>query len=372
MKKAFLLPLLILAFALPSCSNPPSSASTSENSLEVSKLQDLLSKQDLSPVYTKMFTSTFTQDYDVYSCVHGGEEEAAGKEFYTYHGGGMFGCLYEVSEAAYEEVEALESRDFFDYLFRGKGSYAMLQSADLVSYHYEDDSNEPVNSLQSLDFLQNVEARFTDESVQVVNSLWAKEDLEGGFREDDNTYFNGIIDKATLFDAITVRAFSDIFASTNLFDGQRSCETLDRIYFETVEELSSKTEAELTQFVSDNRIHIEDEEDKTLVRFQIGDENLRAILEQNDIIPGIFEGTLTYEKESGKFDEFEYSIVYSTNEMDALTGDVRTVSMEFKATGYSRNQKYDQDLYIDPNPTVYEDAEAFLDDVVKEVVPPVF
>ncbi|MBQ2070527.1 MAG: hypothetical protein II467_06325 [Bacilli bacterium] len=40
--------------------------------------------------------------------------------------------------------------------------------------------------------------------------------------------------------------------------------------------------------------------------------------------------------------------------------------------GYSWNKKYGEEPYIDPNPTVYDDAKAFLDDVIEEVIFPVF
>ena len=386
MKKAFLLPLLLSTFALVSCGENPASssdvssgassaepsASSSTHTEEVNKLKDLLSKQDLSPAYAKMFTSQFTQDYEAYSSNNGGDEEAETR-FYTYHGAGMFGCLYEVSEEAYAEAEALDNPNFFDYLSRGKGSYGMIQQGSLVSYIHETEEGETTNSLQNMEFVQDVEARFTDESVQVVNSLGTKPTIgEGGYNVDEMQSFNGIIDKATLFDTITVRAFSDIFARTNLFDGQRSCEVLDRIYFDTVRGLREKTDAELNEFVGNNAIQFEEEEETVKVHFTVGDEGLRAALSEHDIIPGSFKGTLSYEKESGKFTAYEYGIAYVIKEVDETKGNVKTTSMEFKATGYSLNQKYDKDLYIKPNPTAYEDAEAFLDDVVKEVIPPLF
>ena len=402
MKKVFLFPLLLATFALSSCGNgsTQSSASSSATSTqtssvtpsessgvsssesssaasstdvdEVNKLKALLAKQDLSPIYAKMFVSQFSQNYETHSHKRGEEEEAETR-FYTYRGAGWFGCLYEVSEEAYAEAEALENPDFFDYLSRGKGSYGMIQQGSLVSYHHETEEEETVTSLQNLEFVQEVEARFTEENVQVVNSLGTKPTIgEGGYNVDEMQRFNGIIDKATLFDTITVRAFSNIFASTNLFDGQRSCEVLDRIYFATVKELSGKSDAELGAFIANNAIHIEDQEENTLVHFVVGDEDLRATLDEHDIIPGSFEGTLTYEKESGKFAAFDYKISHVVNEMDDASGNVDTVTMEFVAKGYSWNQKYDKDLYINPNPTVYEDAEAFLNDVEKEVVPPVF
>lgn len=338
---------------------------------EVNKLKGLLAKQDLSPAYDKMFVSQFTQDYETYSSNNGADEDAE-SHFYTYRGAGSFGCFYSVSEEAYAEAEALESHDFFDYLARGKGDYGMLQTGDLVSYQYETDGGESTVSLQSMKFAQNLDARFTESDLQVYNSLYVKDSVEGALDGDARQQFNGIIDKATLFDAITVRALSDIFARTNLFDGQRSCETLDRIYFATVKELCSKSDAELSDFIAKNDIHIEEDDENALVHFAIEDENLRAVLDENDIFPGAFEGTLTYEKESGKFTAFDYRIVYVATESDADGCNVHTASMEFKASGYSWNQKYDKDPYILPNPTVYEDAEDFLDDVVEEVIPPVF
>ena len=365
MKKTIFLPLLLCILVLPSCGDTPA------NIEEVNRLKDLLSKQDLSPAYDKMFVSNFAQNYDVFSSVSGGEnEEGAETRFYSYRGGGAFGCLYEVSEASYAEVEALENHDFFDYLSRGTGDYGMVQTATLVSYLYENTEAELIRSLQSLTFFQNLDARFTEDKVQVYNSLYAREELDGGYDADSRQGFNGIIDKGTLFDTITVRAFSDIFARTNLFDGQRSCEVLDRIYFDTVKELCSKSDAELSEFISKNDIRIDDDGEKTKLHFKVGDEQLRAILDENDIIPGALEGTLSYEKESGKFTDYDYKIAYVANESDEYSGNVHTTTMEFKANGYSLKQKYGGEPYINPDATVYDDAEKFLDDVVKEVIPP--
>lgn len=60
-----------------------------------------------------------------------------------------------------------------------------------------------------------------------------------------------------------------------------------------------------------------------------------ATLEENDIFPGSFEGTLTHEKESGSFSAYDYKIAYAHNETDEGSGDVRATTMEFKANGYS-------------------------------------
>ena len=379
MKKALIFPLSVLALVSCNPSSPessvvPSTVSSEESSLSssmptevVSKLKDLLSKQDLGPAKAKMFTSQFTQNYEVYSS-NRDEEEGAETQFYSYRGAGMFGCLYEVSEDAYRQASSLESPDFFDYMARGTGDYGLVQSATLVSYTYEDDENEAIKSLQTLAFMQNLDVRFASDNVQVVNSLYTKDTIDGAYDADKGQYFNGIIDKAALFGAITVSALSDIFARTSLFDGQRSCEVLDRIYFETLKELRSKTDAELAEFITNNAICFEEGEENILVHFAVGDGHLREVLDENEIIPGTLQGTLTYEKESGKFSAYEYDIGYLKNESDDAS--VHTASMEFKATGYSWNQKYDREIYIDPEVKVYEDAETFLDDVVKEVIPP--
>ena len=371
MKKAFLFPLLMLSVGLSSCGNNPSDSSLPSSSInmeEVHRLKELLAKQDTSPIYTKMFTSQFSQNYEFLSSTHGEDDEQEA-EFYSYRGGGFFGCLYEVDEEAYLEVQELEQEDFFDYLSRGKGSYGMLQTAVMVSYHYDFDGDSNKNdSLQCLDFLQRLDTVFGEDNVQVYNSLGYKQHLDGNY--DQYQSFNGIIDKATLFDTISPRALSEIFASTNLYDGQHSCEVLDRIYLQLVKELKEKSDQELSDFIKSNDIRIEEDEESTLLHFKVGDEHLRDTLNENDIIPGAFEGTLTYEKASGKFDAFDYKIVYMVNESDESTGDIHAASMEFKATGYSKNQKFDEDLYIEPNPVVYDDAESFLDDVIDQVVPP--
>ena len=365
MKKTLLFPLFALSMlALPSCA----CGNQIPNRETVDAVKALLRKQDPSPIYHEMFTSTFTQTYDVFSSTHDDAEESETR-FYSYRGGGMFGCLYEVSEDAYEEVQALESHDFFDYLSRGKGSYGMIQTATLVSYLYNyGEEQGKTQSLQSLDFVQRLESLFGDTSVQIYNTLAYKEDLSGVY--DHRQSFNGIIDKGTLFSTITPRALSDIFARTNLYDGQRACEAIDRLYYDLVGDLCKWSDQELGDFVTKNAIVVEEQAENTLVHFKVGEERIRKILDEYEIIPGVLEGTLTYEKASGNFSAYDYKIVYVTNESDGAKENLHDTSMEFKANGYSWNKKYEEDLYIEPNPTVYDNAEAFLDDVLEEVVPP--
>ncbi|MBO6285339.1 MAG: hypothetical protein J6O18_03375 [Bacilli bacterium] len=364
-KKLFPIFFLPFVLALASCGNAPAGEEG------VDELKALLQKQDLSPIYTKMFTSFFLQDYNVFARTV--EDEEQGTRFYTYRGGGAFGCLYEVDEEAYAEVNSLENPNFFDYLVHGKGSYGLVQTADLLSYDYEVEGEEvALDSLKSQFFIQQLDANFGEGAIQVSNSLRYQDKTSEEYNPGQS--FNGIIDKKLLFDTITVRAFSEIFAHTNLYDGQRTCETLDRIYFEVLRGLNGKTDAELADFIAKNHIRIdEDEEGHTLVHFKIEEESLRDTLVENDIMPGDFEGTLTYEKDSGKFTAYDYKIVYVVEE--SVTSDVINVnsaSMEFSASGYSWNQRYEDDLYIEPDPVVYTDADAFLEDIVKEVIPPLF
>ena len=358
-KKISLFLFLPLALGLPACNQGPA------NQEAVNELKALLSKQDLSPVYTKMFVANFSQNYDVFAKQQ--DQDARQTRFYSYLGGGAFGCLYEVSEAAYKEASAQKNNDFFDFLSRGQGSYGLTQSAKVASYHYDSEKQgNDAQTPQNLTFLQQLQAKYTESDVQVCNTFT----LSQGQGNPTSQRFNGSINKQTLLDSISIRAFSDIFARTNLYDGQKSCEILDNIYFNVVKGLTKKTDQELSDFITKNNIVIDNNGENTLVRFKVEDESLRTTLADHDIIPGTLEGTLTYEKGSGKFSAFEYKIVHIVNESDTTTGNISSASMEFKANGYSWNKKYGEDLYIDPNPTVYENAEDFLTDVVKEVIPP--
>ena len=356
-----MLPLLL---GLPSCGNKIA------NQEEVESLKALLAKQDLSPIYDKMFVALFTQKYDVFSRRHDEGDEQT--RFYSYRGAGGLGCLYEIEAEAFQEAEALENPDFFDYLSRGLGSYQLMQTATVVSYDFDSEEEEiaPQEIWKNDDFFQQVEARFTQTDVQVSNALLYRDKTTDEYHSEQS--FNGIIDKGLLFDAITVRTFSDIFARTNLYDGARCCETLDRIYFDVVRGLTRKSDEELIAFIAKNNIEIEENEENTLLHFKIEDEELRDALDAHEIIPGAFEGTLTYEKESGSFDAYDYHILYLVDERDPASGNINSATMEFSASGYSKNEKYGSELYITPNPKVYDDAEEFLEDVVNQVIPPMF
>ncbi|MBQ4255163.1 MAG: hypothetical protein II721_04100 [Bacilli bacterium] len=387
-KPLFLLSLPLMLCALSSCgggSATPSTTSSSgsasgqdtsssetqpENQKQIDELKALLSKQDTSPIYNKQFVCFFSQDYQYFLRNYDEDEEET--NFYSYRGSGQFGCIYEVSKEAYEEAYALDKHDCFDFLSRGTGRFEFSQSATITSYLR--DMGEDVfllGELSSGTFLQGIEIEFTEPDVQIYNALIYATMEEGTYPVSQN--FNGIIEKDILFNEISVRSLSDIIARTNIYDGQRSCEVIDELYFDTVRSLTGKTDKELGEFITNNKIEMEeDEENNILLHFEIHDESIRGALDERDITPGILKGTLTYEKESGRFINFDYGVVYLKNEVDEATGNAYTATMEFKANGYSFNQKYEGEVYIDPDANRYEDAQTFIDDMVKEVIPPAF
>ena len=361
MKKALLYPLFALSlWALPSCAN------SVPNQGSVEAVKELLGKQDLSPVMEKIFTATFFQNYDVFSSTH--QENRNATRFHSYRGGGAFGCAYKVTSEAYEEVMKQDSPDFFDFFARGEGGYGLLQSANVSSYFYERDG-EDVRSeaAKTENFLQNIQVNFGSEDVQVASSLLYSEGSEGSNTRTQS--FNGLSSKETLFGSISVRSLSDLFARTNLYDGQRSCEILDRLYEDTLRDLTKYSDKQLSDFILSNHVEVQENEENTLVSFELMDEGIRSFLSEKDIIPGTLKGTLTYDKVSGAFQGFDYKIVHIQDEKDLETGHVYGASMEFSAVGYSKNEEFEGDMHITPNPQVYEDGDRFVADMVVGIIP---
>ena len=361
MKKALLYPLFALSlWALPSC------AGGVPNQESVEAVKALLAKQDLSPATKKIFTATFFQNYDVFSSTH--QENRNATKFHSYRGGGAFGCAYKVTPEAYEEVMRQDSPDFFDFFARGEGGYGLLQSASISSYFYERDGedirNEPA---KTENFLQNMQVNFGRKDVQVASSLLYSEGSDGSNTRTQS--FNGLSTKETLFGSISVRSLSDLFARTNLYDGQRSCEVLDRVYEDTLRDLTKRNDKELSDFIQQNHVEVKENEGDTLVSFELMDEGIRSFLSEKDIIPGTLKGTLTYDKSSGLFRGFDYKIVHIQDEKDLETGHAYSASMEFSATGYSKNEEFEGDMYITPNPQVYEDGDRFVADMVVGIIP---
>ena len=361
MKKTVLFPLFALSLlTLPSCGGGI------PNQEAVDALKVLLAKQDLSPVTEKIFSATFVQNYDVFSSTH--QENRQATKFHSYRGGGAFGCAYKVSQEVYDEVLKQNDYDFFDFFARGEGGYGILQGASVSSSYYERDGEDVRNEpMQNENFLQNIQVNFGAGEVQVASTLLYSEGAQGSNTRSQS--FNGLLGKTTLFENISVRSLSDLFARTNLYDGQRSCEVLDRVYEATVRDLTKKSDKELSDFILQNHIEVKESEGNTLVAFELGDEGIRSALFEKDIIPGTLKGTLTYDKVSGAFTGFDYKIVHLLNEKDEEAGHVYSASMEFSAVGYSKNEQFEGDMYITPNPQVYEDGNQFVTDMVAGIIP---
>ena len=362
MKKALLFPLFALAlFTLPSCGE------TIPNQEAVDAMKALLSKQDPTLAKEKVFTATFTQNYDVFSSTHQGQQNQTTR-FHSYRGGGAFGCAYKVSQEAYEEVLKLSDPDFFDFFARGEGGYGILQGASISSSYYEADGEDTRNEpMQNENFMQNMQVNFGQSDLQVASSLLYSEGKDGS-----NTHskkFNGQLGKSALFESISVRSLSDLFARTNLYDGQRSCEILDRVYDDTVASLKGKSDKELSDFILKNRVETKEKEGSTLLSFELQDEAILSLLLEKEIIPGTLTGTLTYDKSSGAFTGFDYKIVHLRSETDASTGHVYSASMEFTAVGYSKKEEFQGDMYITPDPEVYENGDQFVTDMVAGIIP---
>ena len=361
MKKAALFPLLALSLlTLPACGE------SVPNQDAVNAVKALLAKQDLSPCYHKIFSAHFTQDYDVFSSIHDGDRHAT--QFHSYHGGGAFGCAYMVSKASYEEAIKQKDHDFFDFLSRGRGGYGLLQGARVSSFYDETEGDErQTEPPQQENFLQNIQVNFGETDVQVYSSLTYSEGSDGSNTRFQS--FNGLLGKETLFNSISVRALSDLFARTNLYDGQRSCEVIDGIYESTLRGLQGKSDKELSDFIQKNHITFGEDAKNTLVHFEVGDESIRAALTEADVIPGVLKGTLSYDKGSGAYTGFEYRVSNLESVTDPDHGRVYSASMEFTAVGYSNNEEFEGDIYITPNPTVYEDGNLFVNDMIAGIIP---
>lgn len=338
------------------------------NQGEVDKFKALLNKQDLSIFYDKYFVTNFNQDYSFFNYQR--DDEDISKDFYNYAGGGTYGYYYSLTEQDYEKIVSQDHYNTIDFLSLGNGHSELAQFSETNTYQY--DSTDFLASLNEHDrhqLIQQVSTAFTPDTYQIYNMLY----FTGENNTSLDTYqtFNGIINKDILFNSISTRALADIFAKVNLYGGPEMVQTLDDIYYQIVNDLLTKTDKEISDFIINNHIVMDyDEEENTIVTFEIDDDNVKAILDENDIIPGQFKGTLTYEKDTGKYINFDYSIHFVEDEPDENKTKINSASIDFTANGFSTHDKYEDDPYIDPDVTVYEDGDAFVNDVAQQVIPP--
>lgn len=367
MKKKYLSLLLLPILALTACNNAQENIPNRE---VVTSFKELLAKQDLSPFYVKSFSALVVQNYNVFSSTLNDDTNEV--DFFNYHGGCYFGYQYEVSKEQYEEITSRDSYNAFDFMVTGYGDYGLLQTASVNSYDYSysDETLETTTVRRDAEFTQLLTSRFTNDDFQVDSRFTYTDRLDESASCDKK--FNGLVEKSLLTDTISTDSLTEIFARTNLFDGPRAAQVMDGVYYSICNSLVGQSDKVISDFIINNKITMLEEDDVIKVSFHIEDENIRNTLSEIDIMPGIIDGTLFYDKESGEFQEFEYEINYMDDHSDESLGSVSSALLRFEVSGYSRHRITEADPYITPNPVIYDNGDTFVDDMASEVIPPLF
>ena len=354
-----LIPLLI---TLGACNNSSSNASIS-NQDEVDNLKALLNKVDLSDFHKKSLGTMFTQEYDVLDVYKDGDEEKT-TSFFSYIGLGFLDMMYDLSKDEYDSiVDEKGNINVFDAISVGDGGYRITQSSKATSF-FRDGGDYATT--QNLNINQQMTVRSLDNDVFIYNSLDVTD--KDYFDYSDRQYFNGTIKKDLLFDSISTRSFSEIFSKVHLFDAPGNVEYLDRLYFEKCRELKDMSDKEISDFINENQIKINEGEENIELDFVFKNEDIDEEYESN-IFPGEIVGKLMYDKTTSEFKEFEYEIKFLRETYDEETGSSKYVIMAFKCSGASKREGMG-DMYTPNDPTVYDDVVSFLEDVNEQVVPP--
>lgn len=376
MKRSILL-LIPFVLSLTSCGGNPSTSSSEPegevipNQETVDKVKELLSKQDLSEFHSKTLEGTYTQEYDVLDINNGydfesfsDDEEPKTSSYFNYGGYGMFGFYYDLNEEQYDSiVDENGNVDTFDAIATGTGSYGISQLSRAMSFNREGSFEATVNNL---DILQTLTLKTTEQDVWVENSLDVTE--KGTFDGDATQRFKASIDKELLFSSISTRVFRELFSKVDLFDTTGNIEHLDKLYFSICRELVSKSDKEISDFLLTNQVSIEEEEDNLELNFVFSAEDIKE--EEIDFIfPGAIKGSLSFDKETYQFSEFNYEMVYRMETHDEDTGSVKLVNTKFTCSGVSYHG-IPEDPWAPVDPTVYDDVAEFLKDVNEQVVPP--
>lgn len=378
MKKIISILLLLCLFMLVSCNKPgnekidhqneetdhPSEVIDNQN--EVDEFKALLSKQDLSPFYERMFSSIFKQDYVSYTNSYGEEERNV--DFFRYLGNGAYGYYYSVTREEYEEIMAKENVNPFDFITKGPGNYTLIQSANINTFSSELVDEIEKSSTRDFKFYQRLDSIFDETDLQLYNSFELHEDDSGIPRE--RTKFNGKVNKEALLEVVSTSWLTDTIQRVCAFDGQKNAEFLDNLYYDVCRDFLKKTDQEISTFLKENKIVIREGEEYTEVSFELHDEAIKQTMMDHDIFPGSFKGTLYYDKEDGSFEKYLYEINYEIHESDEEDC-ISSSSLIFKATGYSYHHTYDRTPYIEPDPVVYADAYEFVNDMVDNIVQPI-
>ena len=368
MKRSILL-LIPFVLSLASCGGNPSTSSSEPeseiipNQEVVDKVKDLLSKQDLTEFYSKTFLGMYTQDYDVLDISYNDEDEKV-TSYFNYGGYGMFGYYYNLSTDEYNSiVDEKGNIDPFDAIATGTGSYGITHLSRSTSFNREGSWE---SKTQNLDISQQLILKTTEQDLWVDNSLDVAE--KGAFDGDATQRFKASIDKELLFSSISTRTFREIFSKVDLFDTPKNVEYLDKLYFSICSELVSKNNKEISDFLLENQVSIEEEEDNIELNFVFSTEDIEE--EEIDFIfPGEIKGTLLFDKDTKQFSDFNYEMIYKVETHDEETGNTKYINTKFTCSGESYHG-LPEDAWAPVDPTVYDDVVEFLKDVNEQVVPP--
>lgn len=337
------------------------------NQAEVDALKALLNKQDLSPFYERSFSAMYNQSYSVYS--NNVREDGEDIQFFRYYGVGAYGYYYSVSEEQYEEITSQDEVNPFDFMVKGVSAYDIRQSLDIDSYSFENDDQyiTPIEVRQTFEYWQNLTALFSNGNFQVDTKVTIDDKLNDD--HDEVIDFNGVIANDILLETVSTSSLNELFLQMEMFDGQRNTEFLDNLYYQTCEELLTKSDSELSEFININHIEIKEGETDTEVTFKIEDETIRNILSENDVFPGIIKGTLTYDKETGEYKSYSYDIDYMNNEIGEDGATIHSASMSFECVGYSTHKAHEGSIYVRSDPVEYTDGEEYISTLSEKAIP---
>ena len=366
MRRSALL-LIPLMVSLISCGK----SSKIPNQEEVNAVKEILNKQDLSKFYTKTLQGMYTQEYDVLDINNdydfenfNDDEEHKTSSYFNYGGYGMFGYYYDLSEEQYNSiVDEKGNVDTFDAIATGTGSYGITQLSRTMSFNREGSFEATVHNL---DIFQSLTLKTTKQDVWVYNSLDVTD--HGSFDGDLTQTFNSSINKELLFSSISTRVFRELFSKIDLFDTTGNIEHLDKLYFSICRDLVTKSDKEISDFLLANQVSIQEEEDNIKLSFVFSADDIEEE-EEDYIFPGAIKGSLSFEKETYKFSDFNYEIIYRVETYDEETGSVKLVNTKFTCQGVSTHE-LPEDPWEPIDPVVYGDVSEFLKDVNEQVVPP--
>lgn len=376
MKRSVLL-LIPLVVGLASCggnSPAPSTDSGTEvisNQETVNKVKEILDKQDLSEFYSKTLQGTYTQEYDVLDINNdydfenfNDDEEPKTSSYFNYGGYGVFGYYYDLSEDQYNSiVDEKGNVDTFDAIATGTGSYGISQLSRAMSFNREGNTEA---TIYNLDISQTLMLKTTKQDVWVENSLDVTD--KGVFDGDATQRFKASIDKELLFSSISTRVFRELFSKVDLFDTTGNIEHLDKLYISICRELVAKSDKEISDFLLENQVSIQEEEENIKLSFVFSTEDIEEE-EADYIFPGAIKGTLSFGKETYQMSDFDYGMTYRMETYDEETGSVKLVNTKFACQGVSYRGLPD-DPWEPRDPIVYDDVLEFLKDVNEQVVPP--